>query len=221
MPTQKSPESSFVSSNRNMSSLSRIPQFTMPYLQDAIQFPDIDTLSSILGIKRREAEKVVIRNNEGSAGHKVRDVFCTKETRELEKELLEIFSSYATTKKGKEMILTLTPSIDREELQKRFEDVKDSKKLVKVMGDAKITRVREIISKAEIEKRSFGKSPLIAIRNRGIEAEIKRNYGDFMRVELVDSADKAEELLQKENIVLLIGEEEGFDEPGIINIKIE
>lgn len=42
-----------------------------------------------------------------------------------------------------------------------------------------------------------------------------------MRVELVDSADKDEELLQKENIVLLIGEEEGFDEPGIINIKID
>jgi len=164
---------------------------------------------------------VAIRNNEESAGHKVRDVFCTKETRELEKEFLEIFSSYATTKKGKEMILTLTPSIDREELQKRFEDVKESEKLVKVMGDAKITRVREIISKAEIEKRSFWKSPLIAIRNRGIEAEIKRNYGDFMRVELVDSADKAEELLQKENIFLLIGEEEGFDEPGIINIKID
>lgn len=121
----------------------------------------------------------MIRNNEESAGHKVRDVFCTKETRELEKELLEIFSSYATTKKGKEMILTLTPSIDKEELQKRFEDVKESEKLVKVMGDAKITRVREIISKAEIEKRSFWKSPLIAIRNRGIEAGDKEKLWRF------------------------------------------
>ena len=200
---------------------SKIPQFLMPYLKDAIEFPDIDTLSSILGIKRREAEKVVIRNNEESAGHKVRDVFCTKETRELEKELLEIFSSYATTKNGREIILTLTPSIDREELQKRFEDVKESEKLVELMGDVKITRVQEIISNVRIEKMSFGKSPLIAIRSRGMEAEIKGNYGDFVRVELVDSADKAEELLQKENVVLLIGEDEEFDEPGIINIKID
>ncbi|MCK4476420.1 MAG: hypothetical protein KAU16_06805 [Methanophagales archaeon] len=204
-----------------MMASSKIPQFLMPYLKDAIEFPDIDTLSSILGIKRREAEKVVIRNNEESAGHKVRDVFCTKETRELEKELLEIFSSYATTKNGREMTLTLTPSIDREELQKRFEDVKESEKLVELMGDAKITRVQEIISNVRIEKMSFGKSPLIAIRSRGMEAEIKGNYGDFVRVELVDSADKAEELLQKENVVLLIGEDEEFDEPGIINIKID
>ncbi len=204
-----------------MMASSKIPQFLMPYLKDAIEFPDIDTLSSILGIKRREAEKVVIRNNEESAGHKVRDVFCTKETRELEKELLEIFSSYATTKNGREIILTLTPSIDREELQKRFEDVKESEKLVELMGDAKITRVQEIISNVRIEKMSFGKSPLIAIRSRGMEAEIKGNYGDFVRVELVDSADKAEELLQKENVVLLIGEDEEFDEPGIINIKID
>ncbi|MBA7520975.1 hypothetical protein ES705_13075 [subsurface metagenome] len=42
-----------------------------------------------------------------------------------------------------------------------------------------------------------------------------------MHVEFVDSADKAKELLQKENTVLLIGEgEEEFDEPGIINIFI-
>jgi hypothetical protein len=52
-------------------------------------------------------------------------------------------------------------------------------------------------------------------------SDFDQHTGDFMRVELVDSADTTEELLQKESIVLLIGEEEGFDEPGIINIKIE
>jgi len=179
MATQKSPESSFVSSNRNRSSLSRIPQFMKPYLEDAVEFPDIDTLSSILGIKRREAEKAVIRNKEDLAGYKVREVFCTKETRELEKEILEILSFYATTKNGREMALTLTPSIDREELQKRFEGVKESDKLVELMGDAKIARVRELISKAGIDKMSFGKSPLIAVRRRGIEAEDKGKLWRF------------------------------------------
>lgn len=206
------------SSSRNESST---PRFMIPYIRDAIEFPDLDTLSLLLGIERKEAEKVVIRNKEKLAGHKVRDAFCTKETRELEKELLEIFSSYATTKNGKEMILTLTPSIDRKELQKRFEGVKESEKLVELIGDAKIARARELISKLGIDKMSFGISPLIAVRSRGTEAEIKENYGDFVRVELVDSTDKAEGLLQKENIILLIGEEEEFGEPGIINIKID
>jgi DNA mismatch repair protein MutS2 len=205
-----------------MSFLSHIPQFMKPYLKDAVEFPDLGTLSLILGITRKEAEKVVIRTNEDLAGYKMRDVLCTKETRELKKEILEIFSSYATTKNGRDMVLTLTPSLDREELQKRFKGMKESEKLKEVMGEAKIARMREIISKAEIEKQNFGESPLIAIRRRGIEVELKDIYGDFVHVEFVDSADKAKELLQKENIILLIGEgEEEFDEPGIININVD
>jgi len=203
----------------------KYPRFLKPYLKDAIDIPDLDTLSSILGIRRREAENVVIRNKEGFAGYKVRDVFCTKETRDLKKEILEILASYATTKNGSDMALTLTPSLDNEELQKKINDVRETEKLQEQFGEEKIARVREIISKAGIEKVSFGKSPLIAVRRIGIEAEreIKEIYGDFVQVEFVDSADKAEELLQKERLILLIadGEEEGaFDEPGIVNIDI-
>ncbi len=194
----------------------------MPYLRDAIEFSDLDTLSSILGIKRKEAEKVVIRNKEDLAGYKVRDVFCTKETREIEKELLEILSTYAATKNGRDMVLTLTPSLDKEDLKRRFRAVRESENLKKLMGEDKIARVRETISKAGIEKMSFGRPPLIAIPSRGIEAEIKENYGDFVHVELIDSAAKAEELLRKGNTILLIAEkEEEFDEPGIININID
>jgi len=194
----------------------------MSYIRDAIEFYDLDTLSSFLGIKRKDAEKVVIRNSEKLAGYKVRDVFCTKETRELEKEILEILSSYATTKNGRDMVLTLTPSLDKEELKRRFRTLRESENLRKLMGEDGIARVRETISKAGIEKMSFGKPPLIAIRRRGMEAKIKENYGDFVRVELVDSAAKAEELLRKGDIILLIAEkEEGFDEPGIININID
>ena len=202
----------------------KYPEFMKPYLEDAIVIPDPDALSAILGIKRREAEKVVIRTKEDLAGYKVRSVFCTKETRELEKELLKILSSYATTKNGKDRVLTLTPSLSREELQTRFKDVRKSMKLEEQLGGAKIARVREIISGAAIEKMRFGQSPLIAIRRRGIEAELKETYGEFVQVEFLDSTDKARELLQKENIILLIGEgaaEEGvLDEPGIINVDI-
>ena len=202
----------------------KYPQFLKPYLEDAIAIPDPEALSAILGIKRREAEKVVIRTKEDLAGYKARSVFCTKETRELEKELLNILSSYATTKNGKDRVLTLTPSLSREELQTRFKDVRESMKLEEQLGGAKIARVREIISGAAIEKMRFGQSPLIAIRRRGIEAELKDFYGEFVHVEFLDSTDKARELLQKENLILLIGEgdaEEGvLDEPGIINIDI-
>ena len=201
---------------------SKLPQFLMPYLQDAIEFPDLDTLSSMLGIKRKDAEKMVIRNNEELVGTKVREVFCTKETRDLEKEILEILSTYTSTKNGRDIVLTRTPSLDKEELKRRFRAVDESENLEKLIGKDKIARVRETISKAEIEKMSFGKPPLIAIRNRGMDTKIKENYGDFVRVEVVDSAAKAEELLRRENTILLIAEKEGeFNEPGIININID
>jgi hypothetical protein len=64
MVTTKFLESALVSGNRNISSYSNISQFMKTYLKGAIECPDLDTLSSILGIKRREAEKVVIRNKE-------------------------------------------------------------------------------------------------------------------------------------------------------------
>jgi len=201
---------------------SKLPQFLMPYLQDAIEFPDLDTLSSMLGIKRKDAEKMVIRNNEELVGTKVREVFCTKETRDLEKEILEILSTYTSTKNGRDIVLTRTPSLDKEELKRRFRAVDESENLEKLIGKDKIARVRETISKAEIEKMSFGKPPLIAIRNRGMDTKIKENYGDFVHVEVVDSAAKAEELLRRENTILLITEKEGeFNEPGIININID
>ena len=217
METRKRSKSGSVSGN--FSSL-EIPQFMNPYLKDAVEFPDLDTLSSILGIKRVEAEKIVKRANEASAGYKVRDVFCTKETREVEKEILQILASYTTTKNGRDMVLTLTPSRDSAELQRRFRDVEESAKLQVLLGDAKIARMREIISDAELAKTSFGKAPLVVSRGSGIGAEIKRIYGEFVHVDIVNSTDKAKELLQKNDNILLVSEEE-VEEPGIVNITID
>nr|CBH36750.1 hypothetical protein BSM_02270 [uncultured archaeon] len=217
MVTRKRTKSGFVS---GIFSALEIPQFMNPYLKDAVEFPDLDTLSSILGIKRVEAEKIVKRANETSAGYKVRDVFCTKETREVEKEILQIIASYTTTKNGRDMVLTLTPSRDSAELQRRFRDVEESAKLQVLLGDAKIARMRELISDAEIAKTSFGKAPLVVSRGTGIGAEIKRIYGEFVHVDLVNSTDKAKELLQKKDNILLVSEEE-VEEPGIVNITID
>lgn len=190
-----------------------------PDVKDALEFPDLETLSLVLGIKRSDAEKVVIRNNENVAGYRVRDLFCTKETRELEKEIVAILSSYAATKNGREKVLTLTPTRDKEDLQTRFNDFRECEKWMTLLGDERIASMREIIANAAIETMSFGRSPLIALRRRGLEAGIKDRYGDFVRIAVADSGEKARELLQKENIILLIGEgEEEFDEPGIIAI---
>jgi len=215
--TRKRSKSGSVSGN--FSSL-EIPQFMNPYLKDAVEFPDLDTLSSILVINRAEAERIVKRANEASAGYKVRDVFCTKETREVEKEILQILASYTTTKNGRDMVLTLTPSRDSAELQRRFRDVEESAKLQVLLGDAQIARMRELISDVEIAKTSFGKAPLVVSRGTGIGAEIKRIYGEFAHVDLVNSTDKAKELLQKNDNILLVSEEE-VEEPGIVNITID
>ena len=201
---------------------SSIPQFLEPYVKDAVAFPALDTLSSVLGIKEREGEKVVLKANEQLAGYKVRDVFCTKETRELRRELLEILASYATTSNGKELILTRTPSLDRKEMQRRFDDVREGKRLHELLGVERIAKVYEILSNAEVKSLSFGKSPLVATRSRALEATLQDFYGDFVRVANVDSVAKAQELLQRETIILFAeaggAEERVFDEPGIITV---
>jgi DNA mismatch repair protein MutS2 len=202
---------------------SSIPQFLEPYVKDAIAFPALDTLSSVLGIKERDGEKVVLKANEQLADCKVRDVFCTKETRELKRDILKILASYATTSNGKELILTRTPTLDREEVQRRFDDVREGERLHELLGAERIAKVHEILSDAEVKSLSFGKSPLVATRSRALEAELQDFYGDFVRVAIVDSVAKAQELLQRENIILFAEEEGGeeervFDEPGIITV---
>jgi DNA mismatch repair protein MutS2 len=202
---------------------SSIPQFLEPYVKDAVAFPALDTLSSVLGIKERDGEKVVLKANEQLAGYKVRDVFCTKETRELKRDILKIIASYATTRNGKELILTRTPTLDREEVQKRFDDVREGERLRELLGAEKIAKVHEILSDAEVKSLSFGKSPLVATRSRTLEAKLQDFYGDFVRVAIVDSVAKAQELLQRENIILFAEDEGGkeervFDEPGIITV---
>jgi dsDNA-specific endonuclease/ATPase MutS2 len=203
-------------------SYSSIPQFLQPYVKDAVAFPALSTLSSLLDIKERDAEKVVLKTNEQLAGYKVRDVFCTTETRELERDILKILAAYATTKNGRELVLTRTPTLDRAELQKRFEDVREIARLTELLSMEQIAKVQKILSNAEIEPLSFGTSPLIATRSRRLESKLKEHYGDFVRVAVIDSVAKAQELAQKENIILLIGEEEGvFDEPGIITLPVD
>ena len=212
------------SGNRKTRSLSYIPQFLKSEVKDALEFPDLDMLSLLLGIKRNEAESMVIRHNENSAGYKVRDVFCTKETRELGKEILNILASYAITKNGREKILTLTPQLDREELHKRFNDFRACEQWRESLGEGRIAALREVLAEAKIEALSFGKPPMIALRRREPEDKITEEYGDFVRVTGAESKAKADELLHKDHIILLIsdGEEEPvIDEPGIITIAAD
>ena len=202
------------------------PPFLERYLKDSLDLPDFHSLASLLGIQEREAERVVIRHKEREAGCRLRDLFCTKEARELRREILEMLSLYAVTRIGREMILTLIPTRDREELQRRFSDVRVGMELVQLLGVKNVKRVREMLSKADIKgiSASKAKAPVVAIQDREIEQLIRANYGDFVTVEFLDSAEKAEELVNRTNKVLLISEREHeheYDEPGIITRRVD
>ncbi|MFZ2071901.1 MAG: hypothetical protein WAV32_09985 [Halobacteriota archaeon] len=219
MTTINTTEKDSITGTRKKLLLYDVPEFLEPYLQDAIEFLDIDTLSAVLGLKRMEAVQVVIKYNEDLAGYKVREVFCTKEARELVRGILGMFSVYPATKNGRDMFLTLTPSRDKEELQRRFRDIKNGEELRASMSDALVANLRIILSKAKIEKVRFGEAAVIATRSKEIEREVKAIYGEFVRVELVDSAVKARELVQEGNTIILIGEgigEDLVDAPGVI-----
>jgi len=198
------------------------PPFLERYLNDSLGLPDFYSLASLLRIQKREAERLVIKHKERAAGCRIRDLFCTKETRELRREILEMLSLYAVTRIGKEMILTLIPTQNREELQRRFTDIRAGIELVQLLGAENVKRVREMLSKAEIRGIGIFKAPVVAVQDREIEQLIKANYGDFVTVEFLDSVEKAEELVNRENSILLIGgREHEYDEPGIITKRID
>ena len=198
------------------------PPFLEQYLNDSLGLPDFYSLASLLRIQKREAERLAIKHKERAAGCRIRDLFCTKETRELRREILEMLSFYAVTRIGREMILTLIPSQNREELQRRFTDIRAGIELVQLLGAENVKRVREMLSKAEIRGIGIFKAPVVAVQDREIEQLIKANYGDFVTVEFLDSVEKAEELVNRENSILLIdGREHEYDEPGIITKRID
>ncbi|MHC1635784.1 MAG: P-loop NTPase family protein [Candidatus Methanospirareceae archaeon] len=194
------------------------PEFIKPYLKEAIEFPDIDFLA-ILGIERREAERVVKRKREEMCGYKEREVFCTKETREIKEDILKILSSYPVTRNGKDMVLMLCPSLDSDEIRRRFRDVEEVKRLREIIGEERIGRLKEKLSKAVLERVDFGKKPLIVCFDRDIEGEIKGKYGDFVRFEYVNSVDAVKEKLMEEDFIFLIGREIEISEHGIVKIS--
>ncbi len=195
------------------------PVFLERYLKEWLELPDLNALASISGLNEREAEKAVIKHNEAKTGYKIRDLFCTKEARELRRDLLRMIARYAVTRIGKEMILTLTPSQDREELQRRFDDIRLSIELLRALGD-EVTELRDRLKKAVITQLNLPKAPVLAVstpKNEAIEQLIRATYGDFVTLTLIDSPDKAKELVSREDYILLIDEQEpSYAETGII-----
>ncbi len=194
------------------------PAFLEKYLKEWLELPDLSSLALFLGLKEGEAEKVVIKHNEDTTGYKIRDVFCTKETRELRREILEMLSHYAVTRTGKDKLLTLTPLQDREELQRRFDDVRMAIELLQAIGD-RVTELRDRLKRAVIPRLNIPKAPVLAVKtgDKDVEQLIRAAYGDFVALELIDSSAKPEELVSGENCVLVVCEQEqAYDEAGII-----
>ena len=210
---------------RESSSYADLAPFLQPLLEAALELPDLETLALLTGPNvASDTEKLVTRRNELAAGYKVRDIFCTKETKELAKELLAILARYTVTRQGKERVLTATPTLNREELERRFRQVREGNRLAAQLGDDREAEVRALLKEANLEPLRFGTSPLIAVRTRSQEAAIKERYGDHVRVTLLDTAARAGELLQKESVILILtegAEELAVEEPGIVPITSE
>ena len=199
---------------------SSLPLFLHASVKDAVDFSAVDTLASLLGIERKEAEKVVLKANERASGFTVREVLCTNETREILREIVKLLASYAVTKTGMATCTTRTPTLDPDALQKRFDDVREGIRLHELLGDEQIAAVQDLLATAEISPIRFDSPPVVTTRRRGLESKLQERYGDYVRVALVDSAAKAQALLHEASPVLAIaeGSESVLDEPGIISI---
>lgn len=199
--------------------------FLQPFVDEAVALPDLETLAPLAGLTvATDAAKLVTRRTERLTGYKVRDIFCTTETKELAKELLTILARYTVTKHGKDRVLTCTPTLNHDELAKRLQQVREGARLAAQLGEARVADVQTLLRDANLEPLRFGTAPLIAVRTRSEEAAIKERYGDHLRVTLLTTAAHASELLQKESVILTLTE--GADalvveEPGIVPLTAE
>ena len=200
---------------------SSVPLFLHDSVADAVAFSAVDTLATLLGVAVKEAEKVVLKANERTAGFTVREVLCTNETRELLREIVKLLASYAVTKAGMAMCTTRTPTLDPEALRKRFADVHEGIRLHELLGEEQIAAVQELLAHVEILPVRFDTTPVIATRRHGLESKLQEWYGDYVRVSVVDSATKAQALLHEAAPILAVrdGSEDMLDEPGIISIS--
>ncbi len=129
-----------------------------------IRICDIDGLAAATGISRKKAARLIQAFYESKSGVKERKILPTVDSRRLKQDILVLFAEEASSKNGKNRILSLTPTLDKENIRNGleicrkgyniFEHLKKDGKLDEVKGILKGTDQKLITAKKTVEPSS-------------------------------------------------------------------
>ncbi|RLF10410.1 MAG: hypothetical protein DRJ98_06150 [Thermoprotei archaeon] len=193
----------------------KLPSFQHPFLEDCLDLCDLASASTLLKISVEEASRLALRLKEVKAKVKLSDVACTKDARKVLKEVLTEAARYPVLEPARHSLLLTLPSLSLEEAQGRLRLVEEAMKLLREIDYEEV--------KAKLLQASFERAKLpilnvaLALTSKKLYEEAEAMYTPFIKVELIDSAEKARNVVE-ENDVTLTMTQLPVDEPGLVPI---
>jgi len=170
-------------------------------LDEALEVPDFEAIQEIAGLTAREATRLVTKQREAKTGYRVREIFCTRDARALAREVLSILAGYGVTPAGRRALAAMTPSLDREVVDKRLSGLSEFLKLSREEGEEQMGKVLESLVDAGLAKRGIEAPLLVIASSVEEEARLVRKFGRHIRVRVCSVAEVHDVLVKEPHIL--------------------
>ncbi|MCL5319185.1 MAG: hypothetical protein M1503_13145 [Thaumarchaeota archaeon] len=111
-----------------------------------IRICDVDGLAATIGVSRKKAARLIQLFNETKSGVKERRILPTIDSKRLKQDLLTLFAAEASSRNGKNRILSLTPTLDKEAIRSNLEACRNGYRVfVQLKNDGKLDEVKNIL----------------------------------------------------------------------------
>ncbi|MCJ7631309.1 hypothetical protein MUP77_02740 [Candidatus Bathyarchaeota archaeon] len=177
-----------------------LSQIDLTFLEEASEISDLGTIQEITGLSERQAARLTIKFQESKTGNKVRDLFCTRDARTLVKEVLTIIAGYGVTAVGKRALESLTPSINKEYVEKRFSRLSEFLQLFQHVGKGRMEEVLKALGEARFAK-AEAEERIMIIASSEEKIQLLKKFGSHVKVEAATEAE-IPDILAKESHVL-------------------
>ncbi len=179
-----------------------ISEFDMGILVEAFEIGDVGSVERVLGVGGREAARLLVKFRESHTGCRVREVFCTPDSRILVHRVLRILGQYAVTPIGKSTLELCVPFPKIEDCESRLSSLSEFLNKFDGLEGEKVAELLKILAETKFAKAEAERMMLVAVVNEEEKSLFMRRYGSYVRVEVADSDTKVRELLAKEAHIL-------------------
>ncbi|OHE52688.1 MAG: hypothetical protein A3K61_05275 [Thaumarchaeota archaeon RBG_16_49_8] len=111
-----------------------------------IRISDVDGLAAAVGVSRKKAARLIQLFNESKSGVKERRILPTIDSKRLKQDLLTLFAAEASSRNGKNRILSLTPTLDKEAIRSGLEACRNGYRVFEQLKkDGKLDQAKNIL----------------------------------------------------------------------------